>query len=295
MSEYDKNLTVGFMGLGAMGLPMARRLADSGYLTHLWNRTGTVASDLAAELGVTVAASVADLVSQVSVVMTCVSRDQDVQSLIEAARPAIRPGMIFVDFSTVHPDSARRMAEGVCQAGGDFLDAPVTGGVEGAQTGNLAMMVGGKADILATVQPLLATLATRIVHTGATGTGQAAKAVNQIMAAGINQAVTEALAFGAKAGLDLEPLIDLMTTGAAGNWFLARRGKTLLQNQYPPGFKLALHHKDLVICETLATTLGMTIPLASRTRQDYEILMGQGYGAEDISALYRLKKQADAP
>lgn len=297
MNEYSKIPTAGFIGLGAMGAPMARRLASQGYLTHLWNRTGTVATHLATELGagVTVAASVTDLVARVDVVMTCVSRDEDILSIVGTALPAIRPGVIFVDFSTIHPDSAVRIAAMIRQAGGEFLDVPVTGGVEGANTGNLAMMAGGKPEILATVKPLLDTLATRIVHTGDNGMGQAAKAVNQIMAAGINQAVTEALAFGVKSGLDMEPLIDLLAAGAAGNWFLAKRGRTLLQDRYPPGFKLALHHKDLQICEAMATARGLAIPLASRTRQDYESLMAQGYGAEDISALYRLKQHPDTP
>lgn len=191
--------------------------------------------------------------------------------------------------STINQSTAAQIAEKIQAHGGEFLDIPVTGGVEGAQTGQLAMMVGGHLETLEKVKPLLEILGSRIVHMGENGMGQAAKAVNQIMAAGINQAVTEALAFGVRAGLDMERLIDVLAGGAAGNWFLEKRGKTMMQGQYQPGFKLALHHKDLNICESMAEAMHMEIPVATRTRKDYESLMAQGYGNEDISALYRLK------
>lgn len=289
MNDDYTVLRAGYIGLGAMGTPMARRLAERGYLTHVWNRTRENADQLGKEHNVAVANTAADLVASVDIVFICVSRDDAVLKVIDSILTAIKPGTILIDMSTINQSTAAQIAEKIQAHGGEFLDIPVTGGVEGAQTGRLAMMVGGHLETLEKVKPLLEILGSRIVHMGENGMGQAAKAVNQIMAAGINQAVTEALAFGVRAGLDMERLIDVLAGGAAGNWFLEKRGKTMMQGQYQPGFKLALHHKDLNICESMAEAMHMEIPVATRTRKDYESLMAQGYGNEDISALYRLK------
>jgi len=132
----------------------------------------------------------------------------------------------------------------------------------------------------------------RIEHLDDTGSGQACKAVNQIMCAGINQAVTEALAFGQAQGLDMEKFIDVITGGAAGNWFLQHRGKTMTQGTFQPGFKLALHHKDLLICQQMAEQAQIACPLTESTLHDYQMLMQQGFGDEDISALYRIKRKS---
>ncbi len=137
-----------------------------------------------------------------------------------------------------------------------FLDAPVSGGVEGAKNGTLAMMVGGDADALEKARPVLEAMTGRIMHMGATGSGQATKAVNQIMCAGINQAVTEALAFAQAQGLAMDKVIDVISGGASGNWFLQHRGSTMTQGTFAPGFKLALHHKDLKICQSMAKQTG---------------------------------------
>ncbi|MEY4195774.1 MAG: hypothetical protein RLZZ226_2142 [Pseudomonadota bacterium] len=295
MSEMDAPIRAGFIGLGAMGLPMAQRLARHRCLTHVWNRTGTIAAQLAQDCGITAAVTPAELAAHVEQILICVSRDADVLTVVDAILPALKPGTVVIDFSTIGCSTAALIGERIRQRGGDFLDIPVSGGVEGARTGQLVMMAGGCSATLARVRPLLDHLGTRLVHFGDNGQGQAAKAVNQVMAAGINQAVTEALALGARAGLDMDPLIDLLAGGAAGNWFLQKRGKTMIQGQYPPGFKLALHHKDLTLCETLATALDITIPLASQTRQDYQRLMDRGFADEDISALYRLKQPTENP
>ncbi|MGI9212873.1 MAG: NAD(P)-dependent oxidoreductase [Methylococcaceae bacterium] len=289
MSDNNKMLRVGCLGLGVMGAPMARRLAQHGCLSQIWNRTSQVAEQLAKELNLTAAPTAVDVVADVEVAFICVSKDDDVISIVNSVLSAIKPGTILIDMSTISQNTAIHVASLIEKQGGEFLDIPVTGGVEGAQTGRLAMMVGGHLDTLEKVNPLLEILGSRIVHMGGHGMGQAAKAVNQIMAAGINQAVTEALAFGVRAGLDMEQLVDVLASGAAGNWFLEKRGKTMMQGQYQPGFKLALHHKDLNICESMAEAMRMEIPIATRTRKDYESLMAQGYGNEDISALYRLK------
>jgi 3-hydroxyisobutyrate dehydrogenase len=161
--------------------------------------------------------------------------------------------------------------------------------VEGAKNGTLAIMVGGDEASLKGVLPVLEAMSSRIVYMGKTGAGQATKAVNQIMAAGINQAVTEALAFGQTYGLDMEKVVDVISGGAAGNWFLEHRGLSMTKGTFEPGFKVALHHKDLKICKRMAEQIGISIKLLEKTLVDYEKLMAQGFGDEDISALYRLK------
>lgn len=283
-------MKTGFIGLGAMGSPMARNLAKAGWLDSVWNRSRVKAEALAAELGVAVADSPAELAQRVEMVVVCVSADREVLELIDALLPGVRPGTLVVDCSTVSGTTAREAARRLAGQGADFLDAPVSGGVEGAKAATLAMMVGGGETVLARVRPVLEAMASRIVHIGAVGMGQGCKAVNQIMAAGINQAVTEALAFGEAAGLPMDKVIEVVSGGAAGNWFLDKRGPTMTRGVFHPGFKLALHHKDLCICLESAEKLGVALPLAERTLADYARLMEQGFGEEDISALYRLRR-----
>jgi 3-hydroxyisobutyrate dehydrogenase len=163
--------------------------------------------------------------------------------------------------------------------------------VEGARNGTLAMMVGGEPEVLERVRPALEAMAAHVVHMGASGAGQATKAVNQIMVAGINQAVTEALAFGAAQGLDLGRVIDVVGRGAAGNWFLTHRGPGMIEDRYPPGFQVALHRKDLQICQAMAHRQGVALSLVEQTLGDYQRLIDRAHGGEDISALYRLKKE----
>ncbi len=280
-------LTTGFIGLGAMGTPMARNLARTGLLTAVWNRTPAKAEALARELGVHAAASPADLAARCQVICLCVSADTDVLEVADALLPGLRPGTVVIDHSTVSVETARQAADRIRQASGDFLDAPVSGGVEGAKAGTLAVMVGGNAATLERVRPVLEAVGSRIAHLGAVGMGQATKAVNQVLCAGINQAVCEALAFGRALGLDLDQAIAVVSKGAAGNWFLEKRGPTMIRGVFEPGFKLALHHKDLKICQEMAQRCQATLPLVEKTVQDYEQLMAQGHGDEDISALLR--------
>lgn len=283
-------LKAGFIGLGAMGAPMARNLAKAGFLHAVWNRTADKAVTLATELGVTASGSMTQLAAEVDVVLICVSADPDVLATVEVIAKTIRPGSVVVDTSTVSSDTAQAAAALLAKKQAAFLDAPVSGGVEGAKKGTLAMMVGGDAQVLETVRPLLTAMTSRIMHMGPTGAGQGTKAVNQVMAAGINQAVTEALAFGQAQGLPLDKVIDVISAGAAGNWFLEHRGPTMTQGQFAPGFKLALHLKDLQICRQMAQQTGVATPLLDLTLNDYRELVAQGYGDEDISALYRKKR-----
>jgi 3-hydroxyisobutyrate dehydrogenase len=279
-------MKVGMIGLGAMGLGMARNLAKAGLLTAVYNRT--TAKTL--EFKVATYDLPEALAAEVDIVLICVSADQDVIGLVEAIAKTIKPGSIVVDLSTVSSDTAQKAAAILLKKEVNFLDAPVSGGVEGAKNGTLAMMVGGNIKALEKARPALEVIAKRIIHIGDTGSGQATKAANQIMCAGINQAVTEALAFAQSQGLEIDKVINVISGGAAGNWFLEHRGYTMTQDIFAPGFKLALHHKDLKICQAMAAQSDIAIPLSDMTVINYEQLMNDGYGDEDISALYRLKK-----
>ncbi len=281
-------MKTGIIGLGAMGLAMARNLAKAGFLTAVYNRTAAKT----AEFKVAVFDSPEALAANVDLVLMCVSADQDVLSVVEAIALTVKPGTLVVDMSTVSSETAQKAAAILAEKQVDFLDAPVSGGVEGAKNGTLAMMVGGDVEALEKARPVLEALAARIIYMGATGSGQATKAVNQIMGAGINQAVTEALAFAQAQGLALDKVIEVISGGASGNWFLQHRGSTMTQGTFAPGFKLALHHKDLKICQSMAAQTGFSTPITDMTVSHYAQLMAEGYGDEDISALYRLKKQS---
>jgi 3-hydroxyisobutyrate dehydrogenase len=280
-------MKAGMIGLGAMGLGMARNLAKAGYLKAVYNRTAAKT----AEFMLTAFDSPEALAAEVDIVLICVSADPDVLAIVDAIALTIKPGSIVVDMSTVSSETAKKAAACLAEKQVAFLDAPVSGGVEGAKNGTLAMMVGGDLEALEKAMPVLEVMAGRIIHMGASGSGQATKAVNQIMCAGINQAVTEALAFAQVHGLTMDKVIDVISGGAAGNWFLEHRGSTMTKGTFTPGFKLALHHKDLKICQSMAAQTGITIPLTDITVDGYEQLMAKGYGDEDISALYRLKNK----
>jgi len=282
------NPRVGFIGLGAMGAPMAENLAKAGLLQCVWNRTPSKAQTLAGKLSVEVAATPAGVAKVCNVICICVSEDRDVLAVVDAISPGIEADTIVIDHSTVSVNTALLAAEKVRDHGGEFLDAPVSGGVEGARAATLAIMVGGKPETLERARPVLEIVGSRIAHMGDTGAGQATKAVNQVLCAGINQAVTEALAFGHALGLDLEKVIDVVSQGAAGNWFLEKRGPTMVRGRFEPGFKLNLHHKDLRICQAMARETGISLPLVDTTLKDYQKLLGD-HGEEDISTLYRLK------
>jgi 3-hydroxyisobutyrate dehydrogenase len=200
-------------------------------------------------------------------------------------------GKVVADTSTVRTETARQIAAMLNRRNADFLDCPVSGGVEGARNGTLAMMVGGDARVLEHVTDVLSSIASNITHMGPTGSGQATKAVNQIMAAGINQAVTEGLAFAQAMELPMDKVIKVVASGAAANWFLSHRGESMVKGSFDPGFKVNLHHKDLEICRDMASARTVTpLPLIEMTLVQYEQLMADGRGDEDISALFRIKR-----
>ena len=284
-------MKTGLIGLGGMGGPMAINLQRAGVLECAWNRSHDKAAALAAEHGIAIADDIAEIAARCELVILSVSADEDVLAVIDALATTLQPGSVVVDTSTVSRATARDAAARLAQAGADFLDAPVSGGIEGAKHGTLAMMIGGDAAVLDRVRPVLEAVAGRIEHMGPTGAGQATKAVNQVMAAGINQAVTEALAFAERLDLPLEKVIDVVGSGAAGNWFLTHRGPSMTRGTYEPGFRVALHHKDLAICKHMAETFDVNMPLVEMTLIHYQRLMDAGHGDEDISALYREKRR----
>lgn len=283
-------MKAGVIGLGAMGSGMAKNLAEAGMLAAVWNRTRSVADAWAHKLSVDTADDPAALARSCDVIITCVSGDQDVLALVDAMAPGLAEGKVVVDTSTISVDTVHDAAERVAATGARLLDAPVSGGKEGAHQGTLVMMVGGEADAFERALPVLEVISKARTHMGESGKGQATKAVNQIMAAGINQAVTEALAFGESMGLDMDKVVDVVGGGAAGNWFVNHRGKTMTKGVFEPGFKLALHHKDLSICRQMLDQMNVALPVVEMTLKHYERLMEEGYGEEDISALYRAKR-----
>ena len=283
-------MKAGVVGLGAMGAGMAMNLHKHGYLHAIWNRTAARAEAVAAQTGVEPSGSVEDLAAECDLIVTCVSRDMDVIEIVSRLAGSIRPGTIVADTSTVGRDTAQRAAEILGEKRAQFLDCPVSGGTEGARNGTLAMMIGGESAVLERARPALNAIARSIVHIGPTGSGQACKAVNQHMIAGIYDAVAEALAFGESMGLDMQRVIEVISGGAAASWVLQNRGPNMLGRAYPLGFKVSLHHKDLEICRRMAAGAdGAELPIAERVLRDYETLMQEGHGDEDVSALYRLK------
>lgn len=280
---------VGFIGLGAMGAPMAGHLQAKGLLAAVGNRTQTKAEALAAALGVRAACGPADF-AECDAVVLCVSRDADVLQCVDGLAGVLAPGALVIDHSTVSRDTAREAAHRLAARDIGFLDAPVSGGVEGARNGKLSVMVGGDAEVLARAQDLLSAYALRVTHMGPTGAGQATKAVNQVLVAGIAQAVCEGLAFGEALGLKPESLVPTLAAGAAGNWFLDKRGATMMADNFTPGFKSALLLKDLGIVQAMAGALGKRYSVVEQSLADYAELVAQGRGEDDTSALILLKR-----
>jgi 3-hydroxyisobutyrate dehydrogenase len=269
-----------------MGMHMARNLHRAGLLTTVWNRTPEKSQALAAELGCQAALSLASLAAEVDAVVICVAADADVLDVVGQLAPALKAGSLVLDCSTVSAQTAQRAADMV--RGSEFLDCPVSGGVEGARDATLVIMVGGNPHAFERARPILAALGKTITHFGPIGSGQAAKATNQIMCAGIIEAVAEAMAFAHAQGLPLTQLVDTLGKGAGSSWYFVHRAPNMIRESYPPGFKVRLHAKDLEICRDMAARFGVTLPVVERMLEVYGELMARGYGDEDISATYRL-------
>jgi len=289
----DEKISAGVIGLGAMGAPMARHLAQAGLLNMVWNRTPTSAEAVAKETGATMAEGPAQLAAACNVILTCVSADQDLLDVVRQLLPGVQAGSVLVDTSTVSPVTASQVAASLGEAGCGFVDAPVSGGVEGAKKGTLSVMAGGDSANISRIMPVLEAISATVTQMGPVGYGQATKAVNQVMIAGIAEAVCEALALGEKLNLPSERLLSVVGAGAAGSWFLQHRGQSMLDNSFDVGFKLSLLLKDLMICQTLAQELDISMPTVEAAIKDYRDLVELGDGNHDISGLIRLKRGAD--
>ena len=280
-------LTAGFIGLGAMGRGMARNLHRARLLRGVWNRTPDRTLVLAGELGCMAATTPGELAAACDVIVLCVSADADVLEIVDAIAPALRPGAIVIDCSTVSAGTAREAARRLAASKVDFLDAPVSGGVEGARDGTLAIMVGGDATAFERARPVLSAMGRAITHLGPTGAGQAAKATNQIMCAGIIQAIGEAMAFAKAEGLPLDALIETLGKGAGSSWYFVNRAPNMVRGTYPAGFRVRLHEKDLRICREMAARHGVELSIVESTLEHYRRLIAEGHGDEDISTIFR--------
>jgi 3-hydroxyisobutyrate dehydrogenase len=284
-------MKVGFVGLGAMGMGMSRNLQRAGLLGAVWNRTSEKAKTLAAELGCKAPPTLEALAADVDAVVICVSADNDVLEVVRELAKGLRKGAIVIDCSTIGAESARTAAGILQPAGVEFLDCPVSGGVEGAEKGTLAIMVGGSPEAFERAQPILNAMGKTVTHFGPTGSGQAAKATNQIMCAGIIECVAEAMAFARAQGLPLDKVVDTLGKGAGSSWYFVHRGPNMVRGAYPAGFRVRLHAKDLGICRDRAARFGVALPVVERMLGEYAELVSRGYGDEDISATFRLKEE----
>ncbi len=284
-------MRTGFIGLGAMGAHMARNLHKAGLLAGVWNRTASKSQALATELGCIAAASPAALAKEVDALVLCVSADGDVLDVVEQIEGAVRSGALVIDCSTVSADAARQAAATLAARGAQFLDCPVSGGVEGARDAALAIMAGGDAAAFERAQPILRVMGKTVTYFGPSGSGQATKATNQIMCAGIIQAVAEAMAFAKAQGLPLEKVVETLGKGAGSSWYFVNRAPNMIRGAFPAGFRVRLHAKDLRICRDMAAKLGAQLPVVERMLGEYAELIERGYADEDISADFRLKTE----
>ena len=283
------NLKLGVVGLGALGRPIAVNLVNAGFRTQLHNRSRVAeeGSDLAAAHR---CASPAEAANDVDVLLVCVSDDAAVEAVLFGAGGAsdsLRSGCVVLDCSTISPAQAIHCAGRLARQGVTYLDAPVTGGTEGAKAGSLTVLVGGEASALQQVQPVLEVIGGTVHHFGAVGRGQQVKAVNQVLVAGSYAAVAEAMALGQRLELPMQQVVEALKGGAAGSWALKHRAEGMLAGQYPLGFKLALHHKDLGIALSSAESVQLELPISRLVQQQEADLMGRGHGDEDVSALHR--------
>ena len=276
--------SVAFLGLGCLGQPMAANLLRAGVSLTVHNRTRAKEEALAAE-GAQRAATPAAAVAAADMVMLCLSDDAAVVEVLTAA--PLRPGALVIDTSTISPGTSRRLAQQLREQGVAYLDAPVTGGTEGAKAGTLSVLVGGATADLERARPLLEVIGRSISHFGPVGCGQEAKAVNQVLVAGSYAAVAEALALAQRLGLPQAQLVEALKHGAAGSWALEHRSRQMIENTYPLGFRLALHHKDLTIALEAAADQQLDLPITAQVAAMETDLLDAGHGDEDVSALAR--------
>ena len=280
---------VAFLGLGTMGAAMAANLARAGFAVTVWNRTADRAPELA-DLGVQRAATPAEAVADAGIAVMCVSDTPDVEAVLfgdDGVVDGARPGTLIIDCSTIAPSGSWDFAARLRERDLRMVDAPVSGGSEGARNATLTIFVGGDDEDVERARPVLGALGRTITHVGPIGAGQAVKAVNQVILAGTYLGVAEGIVLAMKAGLDVEQVVGALGGGAAQSWVLANRSGRMIDNDYPLGFKVALHRKDLGIALELAGQLGATLPVSALAAQLESGLIARGHGDDDMSALAR--------
>jgi 3-hydroxyisobutyrate dehydrogenase len=280
---------VAFLGLGTMGAAMAANLARAGFAVTAWNRTDGRAPELA-DLGVEMAPSPAAAVAETPIVVICVSDTPDVDAVLfgdDGVASAARSGTLIIDCSTIAPSGSWDFAARLRERGLRMVDAPVSGGSEGAKNATLTIFVGGDEADVEHARPVLNALGRTITHVGPIGAGQAVKAVNQVILAGAYLGVAEGIVLAIKAGLDVEQVVGALSGGAAQSWVLTNRSGRMIDNDYPLGFKVSLHRKDLGIALDLAAQLGATLPVSALAAQLENGLVTAGHGDDDMSAVAR--------
>jgi 3-hydroxyisobutyrate dehydrogenase len=280
---------VGFIGLGIMGRGMARNLLKAGFDVRVWNRTASRMDELAGE-GAKATESPADLAAQSDIIITCVSDTPDVEAVILGENGVIHganAGALVIDMSTISPQATRAIAAQLAERGVQMLDAPVSGGSEGAARGTLSIMVGGDAAQVERATPAFQAMGKTITHVGALGAGQTVKLVNQILVVGNMLAAAEALLFAQAGGVDLQKALAAVVGGAAGSWMLANRGPQVLNRDWRPGFTIDLQQKDIRLVLSAADQLGVPLPGTALIFQLYRTLQSQGLGAEGNHALVK--------
>jgi 3-hydroxyisobutyrate dehydrogenase len=280
---------IGFIGLGTMGSAMAANIARAGFPLTVWNRTVGRAPELA-DLGATFAATAAEVAAASDIVVVCVSDTPDVEAVLfgpDGVTAGAQEGTLVIDCSTIAPSGSWTFAERLDGLGLVFVDAPVSGGSEGARNATLTIFVGGHERDVERARPVLTAIGRTITHVGPIGAGQAVKAVNQVILAGTYLGVAEGIVLAIKAGLDVEQVVGALGAGAAQSWVLANRSSRMIENDYPLGFKVALHHKDLAIALELAAQLGAALPVSALAAQLESGLIARGHADDDMSALAR--------
>ena len=280
---------VGFCGLGTMGRAMAANLRRAEFLLTVWNRSPGRATELLG-LGAAEAATPRAVAGASDIVVICVSDSPDVEAVLfgtDGVAEGARSGALVVDCSTISPAASRDFGARLAEQGVAMVDAPVSGGSEGAQKGTLTIMVGGDEVDVARARPVLEAMGSSITHMGPLGAGQATKAVNQVVLCGTYLGVAEGLVLAMRNGLDPEQVVAALGGGAAASWVLENRSGRMIAGEYPLGFKVSLHLKDVVIALAMARESGVAMPVAAMAAQIENGLVAQGYGDDDVSALAR--------
>jgi 3-hydroxyisobutyrate dehydrogenase/2-hydroxy-3-oxopropionate reductase len=291
--ESTSPRTVAFLGLGVMGLPMAGHLALAGHHVTVYNRSAAKAAAWVTEFGGKSAATPREAAAGVDIVFCCVGNDDDLRSVTlgaDGAFAGMKPGAVFVDHTTASADVARELYTAAKNLGLQFVDAPVSGGQAGAQNGMLTVMCGGDAAAFDAAKPAAMAFARAFTLLGAAGSGQLAKMVNQICIAGLVQGLSEAIAFGQKAGLDMEQVLDVIGKGAAQSWQMDNRGKTMIAGKFDFGFAVDWMRKDLGLVLDEAKRNGARLPVTALVDQFYADVQAMGGQRWDTSSLIKRLK-----